>query len=149
MSISIPDGGSPARPVPDVHLARAGDINAMLSSWQQLLLLTSITIGAGLLPEYERREYQAAIDARLTGCRCRESALGMVAGAALYAAAWTLLPMLRTSVWGDLLAGLGVALLAGAVGRVVGHVLNRRQLRGDLRALQILVSQAGNRSSSL
>ncbi len=142
MSMSGHSHGSAVRLTTEVHLARASDIDPVLSSWPQLLTLSSIKIGTGLLSEYERREHQAGIDARLGGCRCRESGLGMAAGAGLYAVVWALLPGLHAaSAWVDLLVGLGLALLAGAVGRVVGHVFSRFQLRDELRVLQIIVAQ--------
>jgi hypothetical protein len=140
-----PQGRMPAM-APDVRLDTPGDIDTLLSSWPRLLLLTSVTIGAHLLPERERRAHEARLGAHLSGCRCLESGLGMIAGAGTYAAALALYPALRmSSLWTEVLVGFGAALVAGAVGRIAGHVAARRRVQRELRALQgAVASQPGS-----
>ncbi len=127
--------------VSEVRLANPGDLDTLLSSPSRLLTLTRIAVGVGLLPEPERREHEARIHAQLSGCRCLESGLGMLAGAIGYVAVIALFPELRTAnLWTGFVVGFGVALSVGAIGRIAGHLAARRRLQRELRELQRAVA---------
>jgi hypothetical protein len=124
-----------------VRLVSLDDIEGVLSSWLRLLTLTSVTIGTGLLPEHERREREARIYGYLSGCRCLESGLGMLASGCLYALTLTLFPAVGMStLWTNVLAVFGVAAIGGAVGRIAGHVAARRRVQRELRTLHGVIA---------
>jgi hypothetical protein len=95
-----------------------------------------IVIADDKVPEQTRRQWERRINRQYFACGCDASALGLIAGVALYLAWMALRPggFAGTS-WIDLGIGFAVVLATAFVGKLVGLARAQRRLNQAIAAI--------------
>jgi hypothetical protein len=132
-----------------VELASPEDIKRVMGSVSGLMTLATLKISSGLIPDNEITTWQARIDKHLSACGCKQSALGMMSLASLYAVFYFL--------GGGELGGIGVAdvlscvvfaVVGAAIGKLGGVAYGRLTLKRTLESLlQVLQNRKPTRSA--
>jgi hypothetical protein len=130
-------------PSTHIELSSPEDVKQAMESVSRLMMLRTVHVGSKLIPEDDVPAWQARVDRHLAACGCRQSTLGMLALAVLYAA----LHFFRSGELGgigsaELLSCAGFAVVGAAIGKLGGVAYARMRLKRTLEAL-LSVSQSG------
>jgi hypothetical protein len=99
---------------------------------------TSVQLELCGMGKEEQRPWQAKINRQLAACGCKEGGISVVISLAVYCAYLFLSPIKPDlSGWGTLGFGFGIALIAGAAGKLIGLLRARAILRGTILRLRI------------
>lgn len=119
-----------------VELASPEDVRRVTGSVSRLMTLVTVKVGSGLLPGNEIAPWQARIDKHLSACGCRQSALGMVLLALLYASGYFLGGGEAGGIGAaELLSCAAFAIVGAAIGKLGGVVYARFRLKRTLESL--------------
>lgn len=124
-----------------VELASPEDVKRVIDSLSILMTLVTLKVSSRLIPDAEISTWQARIDSHISACGCKQSAVGMLLLASLYAVFYFLGPGDLSGIGvAEILSCVGFAIVGAAIGKLGGVAYGRIRLKRTLESL-LLVSQ--------
>jgi VIT1/CCC1 family predicted Fe2+/Mn2+ transporter len=126
-----------------IELSSPEDVKQVIGSVSRLMTLVTLKVSSGLIPGNEISTWQARIDNHLAACGCKQSTLGMVFLALLYAIFYFLGSGELSGIGAtELLSCAAFSVVGAAIGKLGGVVYARIRLK---RTLEALLSVSQNR----